>query len=1155
MADPKVQVTIAAEDEASEIIRAVQAELKRLDQVAREAAKSGSALADSTSRSAGFFRSMRDGIRDVAKEADVSVKSLGTIEAAASRVGAAPDDVAFGLARFNAQLKNVQTGAPEAVAAFKSIGLSAEDLDKLSLSDAVTRVADQIGRLPTAAEKSSAALALFGREGDHLVPVLRELETGQTGLAESSTHLFDTMRDGIRDVALGADVTVKSLGAIEAAANRIGASPDEVAAGLKSFHAQLEQLSAGAPQAVAAFRAVGLGAEELGKLSLGDAVGRVATQIGRIPTEAGRGAAALQLFGAQGKALVPVLREMEAGQTKVIESSRGFGDMVVQLKQLAIAYGAIKVLDFVRDTIRAADEAGKMAQKLGITTEALSVLRFAVERAGLPVNHIEQAMRSLSNALEDLRSGNSSAVAQFQAIGLSAKDLAGLSLDQAFLKIADAMEKYRDGSGKINVATKIFGRSAIDLLPVLHQLANGGFEEARQKAEELGIVIDDKTAAAAADFNDNVSDLGEAVRGLTIDLTSGLIPALTEMVRVLAQAVPFMKFLAGGIPGLSAIAQASDAGRAGRTPGDQLRALAAQDRAIRNQEAIVSLLPLLDQATNAELNKQASKGKDIVVPDLAALRAALNAKLAADRAGHARELAEFQSFARLAEQLEEQRYARGEKNLKDSYDTRIEIVREQSLAEQKAIQKDIDTLRNTPLPQDAKEADRIAREQQIKDLEEQQNEVMISGQVEVNRLTEEQRLARQALHDQVMGFEAQEQQARGETLKASLGSIELQVRQYELALRQEGALTSDEIQRRTEEFRHSLNNAALANEGIAQVNRVFNDIATQRAEIENGAARGLISQKEAQEEILDLERSRLPELRQMAEGIRAFGEALNNPEIIQSADAILQRLSGMGEAIDEAAVASANFVDSIGGAAKESLIDFLGGGINQADGLRDAFIGLLQQVQQLAARLLVLQAFKGIKGLFGESEQQDGGASKLAAASVALDGSAVALGGSGSVLLGAAAAITAAAAALSAAGAASGAASAASSVAGAVGSFATGGLVSGPGTSTSDSIFARLSRGEFVIRAAAVQQYGADFFAALNGMRQPALRAHTVPRFRDGGLVTADTPAGSEGGADDRLTIGLEDGLVVRQLQSRAGRKIFLQLARENANALKGLLR
>lgn len=68
--------------------------------------------------------------------------------------------------------------------------------------------------------------------------------------------------------------------------------------------------------------------------------------------------------------------------------------------------------------------------------------------------------------------------------------------------------------------------------------------------------------------------------------------------------------------------------------------------------------------------------------------------------------------------------------------------------------------------------------------------------------------------------------------------------------------------------------------------------------------------------------------------------------------------------------------------------------------------------------------------------------------------------------------------------------------------YARGGPVFGAGTSTSDSVPAWLSTGEWVIRAAAVRRYGSSFFAALNGMRVPvqALR-DLVHGFSAGGPV------------------------------------------------------
>lgn len=64
--------------------------------------------------------------------------------------------------------------------------------------------------------------------------------------------------------------------------------------------------------------------------------------------------------------------------------------------------------------------------------------------------------------------------------------------------------------------------------------------------------------------------------------------------------------------------------------------------------------------------------------------------------------------------------------------------------------------------------------------------------------------------------------------------------------------------------------------------------------------------------------------------------------------------------------------------------------------------------------------------------------------------------------------------------------------------LASGGHVFGPGTSTSNSILARLSNGEFVQRAAAVRHYGSSFMERVNSLQFPVQAAL---RFATGGFV------------------------------------------------------
>jgi hypothetical protein len=65
----------------------------------------------------------------------------------------------------------------------------------------------------------------------------------------------------------------------------------------------------------------------------------------------------------------------------------------------------------------------------------------------------------------------------------------------------------------------------------------------------------------------------------------------------------------------------------------------------------------------------------------------------------------------------------------------------------------------------------------------------------------------------------------------------------------------------------------------------------------------------------------------------------------------------------------------------------------------------------------------------------------------------------------------------------------------------SGGKVRGAGTSTSDSIPAMLSNGEYVVRASAVSQYGVPFFDKVNAQKFAFGGMVNMPRYETGGQV------------------------------------------------------
>lgn len=105
---------------------------------------------------------------------------------------------------------------------------------------------------------------------------------------------------------------------------------------------------------------------------------------------------------------------------------------------------------------------------------------------------------------------------------------------------------------------------------------------------------------------------------------------------------------------------------------------------------------------------------------------------------------------------------------------------------------------------------------------------------------------------------------------------------------------------------------------------------------------------------------------------------------------------------------------------------------------------------------------------------------------------------------------------------------------------ADGGMIQGRGTSTSDSILARLSNGEFVIKAKAVQHWGRDFFENLNS------NLSMTPAFAGGGFVGGGSIVNNnQRSASNVFHINVSGGGNPQQTGKQIAREAMLALKRE----------
>ena len=113
-------------------------------------------------------------VDDLSKRTGISTQTLQGYGLAASQSGVSTELMGKSLQKLTVIQGKAQNGNKAAKDAFSAIGLSMQDLAGLSPEKTFEAVADAISKLPTVAQQSAAAVALFGKSGAELVPIFQE---------------------------------------------------------------------------------------------------------------------------------------------------------------------------------------------------------------------------------------------------------------------------------------------------------------------------------------------------------------------------------------------------------------------------------------------------------------------------------------------------------------------------------------------------------------------------------------------------------------------------------------------------------------------------------------------------------------------------------------------------------------------------------------------------------------------------------------------------------------------------------------------------------------------------------------------------------------------------------------------------------------------
>ena len=253
-----------------------------------------------------------------------------------------------------------------------------------------------------------------------------------------------------------------------------------------------------------------------------------------------------------------------------------------------------------------ADQEGKQAEKLGISVDSYSKLAYAAKTSNV-------STQQLTNGLNHLTTSAAKNTEAFRLLKIETEDGSGATKDAGtlFSEVADKIAGYENGLEKSRLVQQLFGVSlGKELLPLLNQ-GGEGIRKLGKDLEEMGGVTTPEAAAAAAKFNDSLTELSNTAQIVGRQLGGRLIPIVTDLLNhllVLEKAAtrlgPVMdlvvypvKMLAGALADLAA--QAIFAGNAIALPLRAIRDLAGGD-----VDAAAAAMAKLGEATARYMNQR-----------------------------------------------------------------------------------------------------------------------------------------------------------------------------------------------------------------------------------------------------------------------------------------------------------------------------------------------------------------------------------------------------------------------------------------------------------------------------------------------------------------------------------------------------------------------
>jgi hypothetical protein len=178
----------------------------------------------------------------------------------------------------------------------------------------------------------------------------------------------------------------------------------------------------------------------------------------------------------------------------------------------------------------------ELSERTGMSVEALSELGYAAVQSGADMDILERSVARMQKVIGTAGEGSKAAMTVLAHLGLSFSALKGLSPEEQFNQVAEALSRIHDPTQRAAAAMELFGRGGTKIIPMLKDGAEG-LARLREEAQRYGLTISTEEAERSERFHRVLKLLWMTVQRLAIAIGDELAPYVEDLAAWMMEAV------------------------------------------------------------------------------------------------------------------------------------------------------------------------------------------------------------------------------------------------------------------------------------------------------------------------------------------------------------------------------------------------------------------------------------------------------------------------------------------------------------------------------------------------------------------------------------------------------------------------------------------